>query len=194
MQLSLRAHNWLREKSGTDSPKLEHQWKDCFESLCTEVSEVVIHCHGAFDTVLKSHTDGEGAIEDLRKRLDRNWPTEKFGILVKEILTLLDQDLNVPVFRDRHLKKWRRYLNDLSEKDDLETKMIRLIERDVLNHLDEILPIDGRDIIALGIPQGPDVGIALRKARELHMQNRDLSREELMDLVRKSNLPENDEK
>ena len=111
---------------------------------------------------------------------------------MKEILTRLDQDLNVPVFRDRHLKRWLSYLNTLSEKDDLETKMIRLVERDVLNHLDKILPIDGRDIIALGIPQGPDVGTALRKARELYMQDRNLSQKDLLDLISKGFPSKND--
>lgn len=193
VKLSRRARDWHLEKCGTIFPRHKQEWRSCFESLCSDVSGVVTHCHGVVDNVLASQTDGEGAIGDLRKRLDRNWPTEKFGMLVNEILLRLDQDLNVPVFRDRHLKDWRIYLKDLSETDDVESKMIRLIERDVLYHLDRVLPIDGRDLIELGIPKGPSVGKALRKARELYMLDRNLGRKELLDRISEE-LPYNNDR
>lgn len=46
--------------------------------------------------------------------------------------------------------------------------MIRLIERDLLDWADEVLPIDGRDVMAaLELNPGPEVGDVLRRAREL---------------------------
>ena len=46
--------------------------------------------------------------------------------------------------------------------------MVRRIERDVLDYFNNLLPIDGRDVIdELGVPQGLEVGKVLAKARQL---------------------------
>jgi len=184
MQLSRKARDWHREKCGTDSPKSKREWRNCFESLCSEVSEVVTHCHGAIDNVLTSPVDGEGAIAELKKRLDRNWPAHSFDRLIEDILVRMHRKLNVPAFRNQHISSWRSYLNCLPEGNDIETEMIQLIERDVLNHFDGMLPIDGRDILDLGVPQGPLVGKYLHKAREF-LLNGDKDREELLELIKR---------
>ena len=55
----------------------------------------------------------------------------------------------------------------IAEDDDIETQMIRFIERDVLDHFNNLLPIDGRDIIEIfNTSPGPEVGIALNLARQ----------------------------
>lgn len=184
IQLSRRARNWHREKCGTDTPKHRQEWRNCFKSLCSEVSEVIAHCHGVVDNVLASPTDGKGAIAELKRRLDRNWPAHSFDRMVEDILVRMDRKLKVPAFRNQHLSNWRSYLDSLPEGDDIETEIIQLIERDILNHFDRILPIDSRDILNLDIPQGPLVGLALHKARE-HMLDGKKSREELLDLIGK---------
>ena len=192
-QLSRRARDWQREKCGTDTPKRRRDWRNCFRSLCAEVNEVIEHCHGAVDNVLASPMDGQGAIAELRKRLDRNWPAHKFDGLVGDVLVRLgpENGLKIPAFRERHLQKWRDYLEFLPEGEDVETMIIRVIERDVLNHFDGVLPIDGRDIMELGIPQGPLVKLALHKARE-HMLDGNKSRDELLNLIGNDPLLQND--
>ena len=184
MQLSRKARNWHREKCGTDSPKSKQEWRNCFESLCSEVSEIVAHCYGVVDYILASPMDGHGAIAELKRRLDRNWPAHSFDRLVEDILVRMERKLNVTAFRNRHLSSWRSYLDSLPEGDDIETEIIQLIERDVLYHFDGMLPIDGRDILDLGVPKGPLVGLYLHKAREF-MLNGNESREELLDLIKR---------
>ena len=61
--------------------------------------------------------------------------------------------------------------------------IIRVIERDVLNHLDGVLPIDGTDILAMGVPQGPLVSVALNKARE-YMRTGKKTRDELLQILK----------
>lgn len=185
-QLSRKARDWHREKCGTDSPKSKREWRNCFESLCSEVSEVLAHCYGVVDYVLASPIDGHGAIADLKMRLDRNWPAHTFDKLVGDVLVQLglENGLKINAFRERHLSRWRQYLECLPEGEDLESKMIRVIERDVLSHFDGVLPISGTDIMTeLGIPQGPLVKSALLKARE-HMLEGTKNKEELLNLLR----------
>lgn len=187
MQLSRKARDWHREKCGTDSPHSKREWRSCFESLCSEVSEVVAHCYGAVDYVLASPMDGQGAIAELRKRLDRNWPAHEFDRLARDVLVRLglENGMKIIPFRELHLPRWRHYLECLPEGEDFETKIVQVIERDVLNHFDSVLPINGRDImVELGIPQGPLVKLALLKARE-HLLDGSKSRDELLDLLRK---------
>lgn len=186
VQLSRKARGWHREKCGTDSPRSKREWQSCFESLCSEVSEVLAHCYGVVDYVLASPTDGHGATNDLKMRLDRNWPAHIFDKLVRDVLVQLglENGLKIPAFRERHLSRWRDYLECLPEGEDIEAKIILVIERDVLNHFDDVLPIGGSDIIfELGIPQGPLVKLALLKARE-HNLDGNKSREELLNFIR----------
>lgn len=184
VQLSRKARDWHREKCGTDTPKQKQEWRNCFRSLCSEVSDVVGHCHGTVDNVLASPIDGEGAIAELRRRLDRNWPAHRFDRFVEEILVQIGRELNVTAFRNQHLTNWREYLEYLPEGDDVETEMIQLIERDVLNFFHNVLPIDGRDILNLGVPEGHLVDMYLLKARDF-MLNGNRSREELLDSIEK---------
>ncbi len=187
LQLSRKTRNWHHEKCGTAVPKRNREWRKCFESLCSEVSEVITHCHEVVDTVLASPIDGNRTISDLKMRLDRNWPAHRFDGLVGDVLVQLglENRLKIPVFRERHLSKWRHFLECLPEGEDLEARMIRVIERDVLNHFDGVLPIGGRDVMfELGIPQGPLVKLALLKARE-HLLEGSKSKEELLNLLRK---------
>lgn len=183
VQLSRKARDWHREKCGTDTPKRRQEWRNCFRSLCADVSGVIAHCHGTVDHVIASPEDGEGAIAELIKRLDRDWPAHRFDRFVEDILVQMDRKLNVTAFRNQHLSNWREYLGCLPQGDDIETEIIQLIERDVLNFFHEILPIDGRDILNLGVPQGHLVDWYLLKAREF-MLNGNRSREWLLELIR----------
>ena len=112
--------------------------------------------------------DEQGTIEALRHRLDRSWPTDKFDEIVGDACTRLGVSLDVPGFRGRRLAKWREFLAAVADADDPRRAITRLIERDILDHTDDVLPIDGDDVMAsLDLPPGPRVGDALRRARVL---------------------------
>ena len=112
--------------------------------------------------------DEQGAIEELRRRLDRSWPSDRFDEIVYDTCTRLGLSLNVPGFRDQRLAKWREFLATVPDADDPRRAITRLIERDLIDHTNDVLPIDGQDVMAsLGLPPGPRVGDVLRRAREL---------------------------
>lgn len=178
-----RARDWYRDNCGTDFPKQRHQWARCFDSLCVDVSAIVVHCHEAVDVVLASTIDGGAATQELRRRLDSNWPRHKFSSLLEDVLVRLDVQMNVDAFLNDHLATWQNSLDYCEHGQDSEGHIVRIIERDVLNHFADVLPVDGTDILAMGVPQGPLVSLALNKARE-YMSTGKKSRDELLQILK----------
>lgn len=118
--------------------------------------------------VLSAPDDGQAAIADLRHRIERAWPPYEFDKLVGDAAIRLGMVVDARKFREPRLVKWRAFLESLPDNDDPEVQMIRMIERDLLDHAAHVLPIDGRDVMkALNLPVGPEVGLALHHAREL---------------------------
>ena len=61
--------------------------------------------------------------------------------------------------------------------------MIAMIEKDLLDHIDETLPIDGRDVMSvLQLDTGPAVGEALRRARD-HFRSGTRNRAQLLTIL-----------
>lgn len=169
LRISRRTARWFIENSGNSPPNNYDGWSACFVSLCSEVHTVVKHCRCALEMALASSDDGEQILEDLKRRLDRNWPAYRFDALVKDAVIRIGQNLDVPKFRQPRLVKWREYLETIPVGDDPEASLVRLIERDVLDHFGVVLPIDGNDVMrCLDLAPGPKVGEALIEARRLH--------------------------
>ena len=108
------------------------------------------------------------AIDNLKFRIERDWPPHKFDMIVGDAAVRLGVRVNSQAFRESRLSKWREYLKSLPESDHPESLMIRMIERDLLDFTADLLPIDGNDVMrVLAIEPGPNVAVALRRAREL---------------------------
>lgn len=167
LQLSRQVERWFIESCGRSPPEDQTSWNVCFEQVADLVVEIVSQCQSAVAGVL-STSDGEAVIEDLRHRLERSWAPDRFDALLGDVATRLDVRVDVPKFRRSRLDRWRSFLLDLADDDDPVNAVERLMERDLLEYIDGVLPISGRDIMAwFGIPPGPQVGAILRIAREL---------------------------
>ena len=144
---------------------------------------IVEHCRTALASIA-ADVDEQGAIVDLRHRLDRSWPPDRFEEIIADTCTRLGVSLNVPGFRDQRLAKWRDFLATVADADDPRRAITRLIEPDVVDHTNDELPIDGEDVMeSLGLPPGPPVGDALRRARVLFREGvRD--RQQLLDRLK----------
>ena len=166
--LSRRVQLWFVEKCDTYPPDQIEAWRKCFRDLCLEVQTIIVHCQDAMINVLTAPDDGEAATSDLQRRINRSWAAYEFHGLVNEAAIRLGITIDAKKFCDPNLSKWRKYLECVPEQDSLVEHMIRMIERDLLDHVADVLPIDGRDVMsALGLEPGPDVNLALRRAREL---------------------------
>ena len=169
LKISRRTTLWFIEKSGSSPPSSIEGWGTCFASLCADVCSIVRHCKGALESVLSTPEDKATTIDDLKRRVDRNWPAYKFDEVLTDAVTRIGQTLNVPNFRQNRLAKWRAYLEAIPENDDPHALIVRFIERDVLDHFEAVLPIDGNDIMAaLNLHPGPAVGHAFEIARRLY--------------------------
>ena len=105
---------------------------------------------------------------DLQRRIDKSWPAHKFDELVSDACARFGLSLDVSRFRNPRLSKWREFLETVPEDDNPERRVIAMIERDILDYTNDILPITGDDVMdVLGLDRGPEVGNALRRAREL---------------------------
>ena len=166
IETAKRVHRWFITNGEASPPNSVKGWQHCFEGLCIEVGSIVSHCKGAIELVLTGPEDGEDVIADMKRRLDRNWPAYRFDQLVGDAAARIGQKLDVPKFRQSRLGKWRGFLQTIPNDDDPQILLTRLIERDILDHFESVLPIDTHDVMdALDITPGPEVGSALRRAR-----------------------------
>ena len=165
--ISKRVSVWFLTWCNATEPRDEDAWRTCFRELCNEVGMIVQYCQDALAAIVRDGEERE-LIEELRRRLDRLWSTYRFDELVIESCTRLAVNVDVPRFRDQKLSKWREFLATVPDEDDPQRAVMRLIERDVIDHTSDVLPIGGEDVMdVLGLSPGPRVGDALRRAREL---------------------------
>ena len=165
--ISQRVARWFLTVCKATEPRNAEAWGSCFRELCNEVGMIVQYCQEAVAGIA-SDDEEKGAMEELRRRLDRYWATHRFDELVLEVCTRLGVSFDVTRFRDQRLSKWREFLATVPDEDDPRGAVLRLIERDVLDHTSDVLPIDGEDVMnILGLAPSPRVGGALRYAREL---------------------------
>lgn len=165
--ISRRVSQWFLSLCNTAAPENAHAWRICFNGLCREVGKIVKHCQSALELIVRDEDDMD-AIDDLKRRVERSWSTDRLDALVRDICVRLSLRIDVPKFRNSRFSEWRKFLDTVPEEDDPERAVIRIIERDLLNHASDILPIDGRDVMsALDLGPGPVIGSALQYAREL---------------------------
>ena len=168
LKVSRRTALWFIDNSGSFPPNDVVGWQNCYRCLYREVRLFVTHCRSAVEIALSDSETRDWTVEDLKRRLDRNWSAHRFDKMVSDSLTRIGQRLNIPKFRQSRLEKWRAYLEAIPEGDDPETLVGRMIERDVLDHFGSVLPIDSSDIVStLGLNPGHEVGEALYHARLL---------------------------
>ena len=114
--ISRRTALWFIGNSGSNPPNNRGGWRKCFECLYTEIRLIVRHCRSALEIALAETEDGGKTVEDLKRRLDRNWPAHKFDEIVTDAATRIGQSLHVPKFRRPRLAKWREYLGTIPRR------------------------------------------------------------------------------
>lgn len=168
LEMSRNVQRWFVKTCQQCPPEAGVAWQRCFLELSSRVQEVVEHCQGAMTSVLSSEDDGEATTQDLQRRVERTWMPAEFHKLVSDAAYRLGITVDCVAFTNRKSGGWREYLECLPWSDDPVGPMERIIERDLLDHAAEILPLDGRDIMnALDLEPGPEVGKALHRAREV---------------------------
>lgn len=168
LQLTRQVERWFLHTCGQSPPDDQVRWNACYDRACELVGDVVQQCRRAAADVLSADDGGEAVIKDLQHRVERSWAPHRFDALAGDVATRLDIRVDVTKFRQHRLDAWRSFLLGLADDDDPVESMERLMERDLLEYADSVLPISGRDImVAFDLPPGRKVGSILRLAREL---------------------------
>jgi hypothetical protein len=160
---------WFLDNCKNIVPKENTHWEKCFVCLCAEMIELVRYCSEVFSLSIAAEEDRNIFLKDFQRRLNRNWAVHEFDEIISDVLSQIGGDLKVVSFRNNNLSTWRNYLESLPEGANLQNGMTRVIERDVINHLNSVLPITSKQIMeALNIDPGPKVKKAISHARQIH--------------------------
>lgn len=178
------AESWRRAACRTALPNTDQHWRDCYEHLIQNAGSFL---GGLDDVVRRIEADGPSAqqhVDEWLRRLSRDWPAAAFDPLIDDAKYRLARDaLNTVAFRNRNVDQWRKHLDVLEDGFDFPFEATRLIEKALLHEDSVVLPITGRDVIAVvGIKAGPQVGVLLEEARrffEVHRCSKDALLEHL---------------
>jgi hypothetical protein len=178
-QLIADAEDWFAMAISTPVPsQQEHYTAACqrlvaeavagismFESGLSAIEESVLR-----DAWLAKLSGGEArAIDNGRLDAAIEGSAAQIGFL----------GLSIRSFRERHQARWRELLGKTAP-DAVDDVLTRAIQRDLLEHANQILPLRADEIIlAMGLSPGPEVGRWLRRAQELR-RSKPRSRDELL--------------
>lgn len=163
-----RVQRWFIQTCQKNPPNDHATWERCSLALCADVIEVLGACQKAVTNVLSSEDDGQSAIADLQRRLERAWPAHFFDEIVGDAAVRVGVQVDAQKFRTPRMSRWRALLDALPQEANLQREIARIIEQELMEHAAQSLPIDGRDIMErLNIPPGREVAGMLQRAKEL---------------------------
>lgn len=142
----LLSWQWLKEACGTDRPSTEEQWRSCFGRLVSATGDVLERALQAAEA-LSSPDDGPRLLEELGRRVKRDWEAYRFDPIVTKVAANLGFDgVDVVKVRGRHLDAWRRVVA-IADDGDIESLLERRIEKDLLDLMNGALPLATREVL-----------------------------------------------
>lgn len=134
------AVSWFTRTCGVGTPATQDHWRQCFETLCSDLVTILNGAISACDS-FENPNDQDSLIDGLKKRLDRDWAAYRFDIFVEESASRLGyRGIDIVKFRKRHLETWRKLIAHCME-DDLERNLRLRVEADVLSLMNNALPL-----------------------------------------------------
>jgi hypothetical protein len=141
------AQAWFMRTCGTAIPIHAEQWRACFHRLCEDLAGLLLGAIAACDA-LDSQDDGPRLVEELKKRLDRNWDAYLFDGYVSRACDRLGYSgLDVVAFRQRNLDQWRRVVA-VAEDGAIERLIQMRVEASLLDLMAHSLPAEAATILS----------------------------------------------
>jgi hypothetical protein len=174
------AWTWLKQSCGTSTPGTSDEWRGCFRRLSDSVLDTLrrslVACE-AFD----GPDDGPRLLDELRRRLDRNWDAYRFDEhLVAAQKRLGFEGIESVPFRIQHLESWRKVVAAARE-DSIDRLLEQRIEKDLLDFMNGALPITAREVLArVSVNDSRELGILMLLIRTRARVSRD-SADKLLD-------------
>ena len=137
---------WLRVACGTSAPKSQDDWRACFLHLTGDMNNLLTKALDACETLADAE-DGPPLLDELHKRLNRNWEAFRFDRYVVEAVNRLGfSGIDPVVFRKRHLELWRAVVASAQE-DAIAGLLEQRIEKDLLDLMNDALPVRAREVL-----------------------------------------------
>lgn len=173
-----KCDSWFQSVIKKKEPINQEDWKICVNELLDSVAEFLKAIYSCLIAISKNeHLDL--VVEEWTKLISRDYSVYDF----EKILIVALQNLGLTGFFDtnaltkKNIDSWRKELDVLPDDFNFEIHAYKIIERFLLKK--EILPIDGKDVLSLGVKEGKMVFTLLLKAREI-FYNQPCNKEELL--------------
>lgn len=172
--------SWFKEKCGTHLPNDEAHWQKLLEILVSSalhyfqnLEKIIrfIEANSAFDQIL----------EQWQLKIKRFFPPYKFDKIIEEVAADWGREsFDATKFRKRHYDKWKSAFEYRTDEVNFEREARKLVEAAMLSDQQNLLPIDGRDVMThFNIAPGSAVKDLLQLARDLY-NSKPCTREELL--------------
>lgn len=141
-----KAHRWFLDVCSNASPDTENEWKQCFNKIVEDlfglVSDTINNC-----TLLESEPDGSDNLEQLIKRIEKNWDGYRFDEYVRNAKINLGYDsIDTVSFRNTHLEKWRKVVKVTSVGENIDDLLQKRVEADLIKYMSSSLPYTSKEL------------------------------------------------
>ncbi len=148
---------WLCNCCGSGIPSKEEQWSKCLNQLCVDANAFMDAILSVVREVEADESRESIALE-WRHRLDRSHKPHEFDPIIQIASRDMGvENLDVIGFRKKFYNNWVSKLQYISLPYDFASEARKLVESSFLAHFSDTMPINGEDIIALGLNPGPEV-------------------------------------
>lgn len=136
---------WLRGSCGVTTPDDRH-WGACFVALSNAVVAVIRDCIAAAE-VLDDPVDGPRNVDELKRRVEREWDGYRFDQYVEGAAARFGfRGLDPVELRKAKLDSWRKVVR-AGSAEEIEGLLTKRIEGDVLELMGGALPLAASDVV-----------------------------------------------
>lgn len=136
---------WLRRSCGVTTPDERH-WSDCFKALSAAVSAVLRDCIAAAE-VLDHPVDGPHNVDELKRRVEREWDGYRFDRFVEAAVVRFGfKGLDPLDLRRVKLESWRKVVR-AANAEEMDALLTKRIESDVLDMMGGALPFEASNVV-----------------------------------------------
>jgi hypothetical protein len=173
---------WIRHTIGIEKPESDDDWKKLVDRVIDDSIEYFKGIKQCLHLISESeHTDV--VAEEWERITKRNYSIHEFEQVLIKVLDVLGlTDFFDPHNLTKlHSDKWMRQLEILPDNFNFQDSAYKIIENFIIEN--KIIPIDGHDVISIGIPKGPMVSTIINKAKEL-FASKPCTKEQLLDQLK----------
>lgn len=174
---------WFNENIQKDYPDTTAEWSKC-DLLLLEQSEefykAVLNCVNQ----ISSSINLDVILDDWEKVITRNHSVYEYEqVLIKALENFgLNEIFDTNIIAKKYKDEWRKDIDLLPDGFVFEVEVYKIVERFLLRK--EIVPIDGNDLINLGVNRGPALMKLLIEAKNI-FNEAPCSKIELLEKIKK---------